>query len=244
MVPEIWTFFKFLSLFICLLVDGWFSLTRSMRRCRHTTDCVSRKENQTAVGAVQDARPIFKSKGEQYRCTAQEAKNISTWRCNIKIDAKFQGIMNGKIAINGRVRVVGTKTNSAALLLCTIRRQPFIIPQRPLSVTVTTTSSLRATLTAIIICLRRQTTLSLNRVPDTTECFPWDDGSTSALETRFGDITGSAGSVLVSRTGDGTATSAYGYNYSIDFVGTAVRGNMDLRYVHITRQAPIFVSKI
>lgn len=74
-------------------------------------------------------------------------------------------------------------------------------------------------------------TLSKNkRVPDTVECFPWDDGSASVLETRFDDVTGSSGSVLVSRTGDASAISAYGYTYDIDFVGTAVRGDMDLRY--------------
>lgn len=63
------------------------------------------------------------------------------------------------------------------------------------------------------------------------ECFPWDDGSASALETRFDDVTGSAGSVLVRRTGDASATSSYGYSYDIDFVGTTVRGDMDLRYI-------------
>ncbi|CAM9781211.1 unnamed protein product, partial [Ectocarpus sp. 13 AM-2016] len=68
-----------------------------------------------------------------------------------------------------------------------------------------------------------------HRVPDTAECFPWEAGSTSVLEAGFDDIIGEAGSVHVSRTGDETATSAYGYTYGIDFAGTAVRGDMDLR---------------
>lgn len=72
--------------------------------------------------------------------------------------------------------------------------------------------------------------IQYNRIPDTAECFPWEAGSTSVLEAGFDDVTGEAGSVLVSRTGDETATSAYGYSYGFDFAGTAVRGDMDLRY--------------
>lgn len=49
------------------------------------------------------------------------------------------------------------------------------------------------------------------------------------LEASFDEVTGSTGSVLVSRTGNMNATSAYGYKYDIDFVGSTVRGDMDVR---------------
>lgn len=39
-----------------------------------------------------------------------------------------------------------------------------------------------------------------------------------------------SGSVVVTKTGDMTATSAYGYTYDIDFEGDETRGDMDLRY--------------
>lgn len=67
------------------------------------------------------------------------------------------------------------------------------------------------------------------RIPDTAACFPWSDGSASVLEASFDEVTGSTGSVLVGRTGNMNATSAYGYKYDIDFVGSAVRGDMDVR---------------
>lgn len=46
----------------------------------------------------------------------------------------------------------------------------------------------------------------------------------------------------MTRTGDETATSAYGYTYGIDFVGTEVRGDMDLRYA-LTRM-PATLSRV
>ena len=49
------------------------------------------------------------------------------------------------------------------------------------------------------------------------------------LEASFDEVTGSTGSVLVGRKGNMNATSAYGYKYDIDFVGSAVRGDMDVR---------------
>lgn len=49
------------------------------------------------------------------------------------------------------------------------------------------------------------------------------------LEDGLDEVVGVAGSVLVTRTGDGGATSAYGYSYDVDFAGPAVRGDMDLR---------------
>lgn len=54
-------------------------------------------------------------------------------------------------------------------------------------------------------------------------------GNTLDLEEGFDEVAGATGSVLVSRVGDLSATSAYGYTYGIDFVGTAVRGDMDVR---------------
>lgn len=71
------------------------------------------------------------------------------------------------------------------------------------------------------------------RIPNTaaSECFPWDGaiGTATDLQAEFNAITPSTGSVVVRRTGDKTATSAYGYNYDIDFAGVEVRGDMDLR---------------
>lgn len=67
------------------------------------------------------------------------------------------------------------------------------------------------------------------RIPDTAACFPWNDGSTAILEEGFDNAIDSAGAVLVSRTGNMDAISAYGYSYEINFVGSAVRGDMDLR---------------
>lgn len=67
------------------------------------------------------------------------------------------------------------------------------------------------------------------RVPDTAACFPWNNGSTAVLEEGFNNAIGSAGAVLVSRTGNMDTISAYGYSYEVDFVGSAVRGDMDLR---------------
>lgn len=69
------------------------------------------------------------------------------------------------------------------------------------------------------------------RIPDTTTCFPWDTtGTATILQDEFDDITPSTGSVVVTRTGDETATSGYGYTFDIDFAGDEVRGDMDLRY--------------
>lgn len=67
------------------------------------------------------------------------------------------------------------------------------------------------------------------RVPNTPECFSWTEGNTSILERGFDVATSAPGSVLVSRSGHLNATSAYGYTYNIDFVGQAVRGDMDMR---------------
>lgn len=77
-------------------------------------------------------------------------------------------------------------------------------------------------------CATRRTVFC-RRVPASPACFPWAGGNTSVLEDGFNAATGSAGAVLVSRSGNLDATSAYGYKYSIDFVGPAVRGDMDLR---------------
>lgn len=68
-----------------------------------------------------------------------------------------------------------------------------------------------------------------SRIPDSAACFPWSDGNISNLESGFDEATGSTGEVLVSRTGDMDAISAYGYTYIFDFVGSAVRGDMDVR---------------
>lgn len=57
-------------------------------------------------------------------------------------------------------------------------------------------------------------------------------GTIATLQDSFDAITGvAAGSVVVTRTGDETATSAFGYTYDIDFAGADVRGDMDLRCV-------------
>lgn len=69
----------------------------------------------------------------------------------------------------------------------------------------------------------------MSRVPDSATCFPWVSGDTSDLEEGFDEAAGTDGSIVISRTGDLSATSAYGYTYGIDFVGTAVRGDMDVR---------------
>lgn len=69
----------------------------------------------------------------------------------------------------------------------------------------------------------------MNRIPDSATCYPWVSGNTSDLEEGFDEAAGATGSVLVTRIGDLSATSAYGYTYGIDFVGTAVRGDMDVR---------------
>ena len=67
------------------------------------------------------------------------------------------------------------------------------------------------------------------RIPDTAACFPWYGGSTTVLEEGFYEATQAEGAVLVSRKGGMTATSAYEYTYKIDFAGSTVRGDMDLR---------------
>ena len=57
-------------------------------------------------------------------------------------------------------------------------------------------------------------------------------GAIATLQDSFDAVTGlTAGSVLVTRTGDEAETSAYGYAYGIDFAGADVRGDMDLRCV-------------
>lgn len=68
-----------------------------------------------------------------------------------------------------------------------------------------------------------------HRVPHTAACFPWNNGSTAVLEEGFNNAIGTAGAVLVRRTGNMDAISAYGYSYEVDFVGSAVRGDMDLK---------------
>lgn len=68
------------------------------------------------------------------------------------------------------------------------------------------------------------------RIP-ANACFPWDDGATDTVGTLKDDIDAiTSGSVVVTKTGDMTATSAYGYTYDIDFEGDETRGDMDLRY--------------
>lgn len=70
------------------------------------------------------------------------------------------------------------------------------------------------------------------RVPDTPECFPWAGGAVDTLQNIFNAIDEVAdNSVIVTRTGDETATSAFGYTYDIAFAGADVRGDMDLRCV-------------
>lgn len=67
------------------------------------------------------------------------------------------------------------------------------------------------------------------RIPDTPTCLSWTGGNASSLQQGFDHATPSPGSVLVSRSGDLSAVSAFGYKYGIDFAGDSVRGNMDLR---------------
>lgn len=67
------------------------------------------------------------------------------------------------------------------------------------------------------------------RIPDRPACFSWAEGNASVLQEGFDLATSSPGSVLVSRSGDLSPTSAYGFTYDIDFSGEAVRGDMDLR---------------